>query len=85
MHWSQDGLLIGQFGNPATGYVPDGDPGAAGNIWTMATATDINGNIYLYNSDESVHPGIHQWTIDGLGTINELTGSTTLGATVILQ
>ena len=85
MHWSQDGLLIGQFGNPATGYVPDGDPGAAGNIWTMATATDLNGIIYLYNSDESVHPGIHQWKISGLDTINEINGSTTLGGVVILQ
>jgi len=86
MHWNQDGLLIGQFGHPAHGNAPDGTlwPEAAGNIATMGTAS-ANGNIYLYNSDESYHPGIHQWTISGLDTIHELAGSSSIGGTVILQ
>jgi len=89
MHWSEDGLLIGQFGHSSSA---NGDaasngplyPGAAGNIATMATVS-TGGNIYLYNSDESYHPGIHQWKISGLSSIHELSGSASLGATVTLQ
>lgn len=86
LHWSEDGLLIGQFGHPANGLAADGTlfPGAAGNIATMATVTD-GGNIYLYNSDESYHPGIHRWTISGLDSIHEVTGSALLGGVVNLQ
>lgn len=86
MHWSQDGLLIGQFGHPSDGTAADGSlfPGAAGNIATMSTVS-ANGNIYLYNSDESYHPGIHQWEVSGLDSIHELTGTTQLGGTVALQ
>ena len=86
MHWSEDGLLIGQFGHPSNGLAADGTlfPGAAGNIATMATVTD-GGNIYLYNSDEGYHPGIHRWTISGLGSLHEVTGSALLGGVVNLQ
>jgi hypothetical protein len=86
MHWSEDGLLIGQFGHPANGAVTGGTlyPGAAGNIGTMATVMAGN-NIYLYNSDEGYHPGIHRWTISGLDTIREVSGSAQLGGTVALQ
>ncbi len=86
MLWSQDGLLIGQFGHPANGLAPDGTkwPGAAGNIASMSTIS-MNGNIYLYNSDESYHAGIHQWKISGLDTIHELQGSASIGGTTILK
>ena len=86
MLWSQDGLLIGQFGHPATGPAPDGSlfPGAAGNIETMSTAT-VDGDIYLYNSDESYHPGIHRWKIGNLDTVRELVGTSQLGSTAILK
>jgi len=85
MHWNQDGLLIGQFGHPY-GLNPEGgmSAGAAGNIEKMSTVS-ANGNVYLYNSDESLHPGIHQWRISNLGSIHELMGSASLGGTVILQ
>ena len=86
MHWNDDGLLIGQFGHPENGLASDGTlwPGAAGNIQTMSTVS-ANGNIYLYNSDEGYHPGIHQWTVSGLDTIREMSGSASLGGTVIVQ
>jgi hypothetical protein len=85
MHWSEDGLLIGQFGHPAYGQT-NGIlfPGAAGNIATMATVA-VGANIYLYNSDEGNHPGIHQWKISGLDTIHEVSGTAQLGRTVDLQ
>jgi len=85
MHWSEDGLLIGQFGTPA--YQPtDGNhaEGSAGNIGTMSTVS-VGSDIYLYNSDESIHPGVHQWKISNLDSIHELIGTTTLGEAVTLQ
>ncbi len=86
MHWSEDGLLIGQFGQACNPPPTDGSlwPGCAGNIATMSTAS-ANGNIYLYNSDENYHPGIHQWTISGLSSIHEISGTAQLGGTVTLQ
>lgn len=86
MHWSEDGLLIGQFGHVAYGFPPgEGYPaGAAGNIAMMNTVA-YQGKIYLYTSDESIHPGVHQWTINGLNTIKEVSGWANLGATTSLQ
>jgi hypothetical protein len=85
MHWSEDGLLIGQFGHSASGET-NGIlfPGAAGNIATMATVT-VGANIYLYNSDEGNHTGIHQWKISGLDSIHEVSGTAQLGGAVDLQ
>jgi hypothetical protein len=66
--YGETGNFIGQFGHGFTLPAPaDGSeyPGAAGNIWTMTTV--VNGScLYLYNSDEGYHPGIHQWAICGL-------------------
>ncbi len=86
MHWREDGLLIGQFGHPANGTAADGTlyPGAAGNIARMATVS-VNGDAYLFASDESYHPGIHVWKISGLDTVQEVTGTTLLGGTVLLS
>jgi hypothetical protein len=83
MHWSEDGLLIGQFGHPPTPINLPLTPGSAGNIATMATVV-AGDNIYLYSSDEGYHPGIHQWKISGLDTIHELSGWAPLGGTVTL-
>ena len=87
MLWSEAGALIGQFGHGFPTPAPvDGTeyPSAAGNIWTMTTATNGN-DIYLYNSDEGYHPGIHQWRISGLDSIHELAGRAPLGGTAMLQ
>ncbi|MGH7869801.1 MAG: hypothetical protein ACREP9_19755, partial [Candidatus Dormibacteraceae bacterium] len=86
MHWSEDGLLIGQFGHSCNPPPADGSlwPGCAGNIAMMSTAS-ANGQIYLYNSDENYHPGIHQWTISGLDSIHEISGTVKIGGTVTLQ
>jgi hypothetical protein len=86
MHWTDDGLLIGQFGHPASGYAPNGSlfPGAAGNIASMVTIS-IDGQIYMYNSDESYHTGIHRWAFVGLSTIKELSAVATLGSVVTMS
>ncbi len=80
-----DGLLVGQFGHSAGSTEPDGSlyPGAAGNIQSMATAT-VKDSVYLYNSDEGYHPGIHQWRITGLDTIHEVSGTAAIGRTTSL-
>jgi len=86
MHWWEDGLMIGQFGHPANVYNEDGGvfAGSAGNIASM-TSVSVGKDVYLYNSDESLHPGIHRWRISGLDTIHELSGTATLGSTVALN
>jgi len=86
MHWWEDGLMIGQFGHPANVYNEDGGvfAGSAGNIASM-TSVSVGKDMYLYNSDESLHPGIHRWRISGLDTIHELSGTATLGSTVVLN
>lgn len=85
MQWSEDGLLIGQFGHPAQHpYSGELYPGAAANIATMATVSADN-SIYLYNSDEEYHPGVHRWKISSLDSIHEVSGTTQLGNTVTLQ
>jgi hypothetical protein len=86
MHWWEDGLMIGQFGHPANVYNEDGGvfAGSAGNIASMASVT-VGKDVYMYNSDESLHPGIHRWRISGLDTIHELSGTAMLGTTVVLN
>ncbi|WP_144312415.1 hypothetical protein [Terriglobus saanensis] len=86
MHWWEDGLMIGQFGHPANVFDEDGGffAGSAGNIGSM-TSVYVGTDLYLYNSDESLHPGIHRWRISGLDTIHELSGTAALGSNVILK
>lgn len=65
-HVSDDGLLIGQFG--ASG----GSIGLAGNVQILSSVVkDNNGNAYLYENDESVHGGLHEWKISGASSIQE--------------
>jgi hypothetical protein len=84
MHWWEDGLLVGQFGKP-TSFNADGGIIAetAGNIASM-TSVAVGKDLYLYNSDESLHPGIHRWRISGLDTIHELAGTAPLGKNLTL-
>lgn len=86
MQWQEDGLLVGQFGHPANGYAPNGTlfPGAAGNIAQMASVT-VGNDVYLYNSDESYHPGVHRWKISNLESIHEVSAVVALGQTATLK
>jgi len=85
MHWWEDGLMVGQFGTPPT-FNDDGGfvAGTAGNIGSMASVS-VGKDVYLYHSDESLHPGIHRWRISGLDTIHELTGTANLGSNITLE
>jgi hypothetical protein len=61
--YNETGTFLGQYGHGFTLPAPsDGSeyPFAAGNIWTMSTAMSTDGKcIYLINSDEGYHPGVH--------------------------
>jgi hypothetical protein len=45
--------------------------GAAGNSFSPSLVT-VNGIVYLWHNDESVHGGVHRWRLDGLQSIKVL-------------
>jgi len=66
MHFYDNGLFIGQFGQPV--YPGrnrvDALAGAAGNAFSPQIV-DVHGQMFLWHNDESVHGGLHRWRIDG--------------------
>ena len=87
MHWWDDGLFVGQFGAIVANYVNSdmaAPAGFAGNIAQMASTT-VNGNVYLYTSDEGAHEGLHRWKISNLGSVHEISGKGSLGSVVSLS
>ncbi|WP_263353384.1 chitobiase/beta-hexosaminidase C-terminal domain-containing protein [Acidicapsa acidisoli] len=86
-HYWEDGLLVGQFGNQFPyGNTPVGNPptGQAGNIRRFTTVSNGN-DVYLYHTDEAIHPPIHRWHISNLQSIHEFSVVSPLGATSTLQ
>ena len=86
MHYYDDGLFVGQFGQ-----THDGSPGFedkreavagyANNIATMFMAK-AGKNLYMYCVDEGMHSALHRWRIDGTDDMHELAGSGTMGSTI---
>ncbi len=76
------GLFVGQFGALTSDY-PDIEafPGGAGNVLS-GTVVEVNGILYLYHNDESVHAGVHRWKITGLNTIDTRTAAFTNDAVI---
>ena len=72
MHYSDDGLFIGQFGQPGiVGATSANVPGFAGNNFSPSLV-QYNSQVYLYCNDESDR-GSHRWHLTGLDTIAEQT------------
>jgi hypothetical protein len=71
-HVWDDGLVIGQFGVTTAENGGGNIAGNAGNV-SAGSIVEVNGNLYLYHNDESVHGGIHRWKITGLATVQEQT------------
>jgi hypothetical protein len=73
MHYFDDGLFVGQFGAPV--YPAQNKvfakAGAAGNAFSPQLVT-VNGEVYLWHNDESVHAGVHRWHLVGANQIREL-------------
>ena len=86
MHYNEDGLFVGQFGQTNDGTPRFGDrseavAGFANNIATMFMAK-AGKNLYMYCVDEAIHGGVHRWRIDGTEDIRELMGSGPLGGSI---
>ena len=74
MHYMDDGLFVGQFGE-ATDQTYPSDPrqaqaGNGGNVGYMSVVK-ANGRIYLYHVDEAMHAGVHRWRVDNLDSIQD--------------
>jgi len=85
-HFTQDGLLVNEFGVPADSNVnltDDSAPaGFAGNNVDMYMIRPSANVLHVYTVDEAVHAGLHRWRIDGSNDIQEITGSGELGKTI---
>jgi hypothetical protein len=70
MHFLDNGLFVGQFGKPvySVNNRVMAAPESAGNAFSPQLVT-VNGHVYLWHNDESVHGGAHRWRIDGLDQI----------------
>lgn len=66
LHFLDDGQFVGQFGAPV--YAGQNKSAAAarqaGNAFSPQLVS-VNGHLYLWHNDESVHGGVHRWRIDG--------------------
>jgi len=83
--FSEDGLLIGQFGQ--FDAVKDGElrgPGLAGNI-AVARFVMFGGNDYLYITSEGGHTPAQRWKIDNLQSVIQFEGSAQLGQSIVLS
>ena len=81
MHFYDNGLFIGQFGQAST------RPGAVGLSGNAVSPTLVRSGaqLYLYHNDESSHGGVHRWRIDGWQDVQELTGSGRPGDSIVLH
>jgi hypothetical protein len=79
MHYSDDGLFIGQFGQPGiVGVTSANTPGFAGNNFSPSLVQCDSG-VYLYCNDESDR-GSHRWHLSGLETVAGQSSSFTVRA-----
>jgi hypothetical protein len=92
---SDDGMFVSQFGWRSTGYYPANGysggapestqaealaPGRCGNP-AMFKIVKVNGDVYLYVTDEGYRAGVQRWHIWNISSLGWLTGTTatTLG------
>ncbi|HEX3717558.1 MAG TPA: fibronectin type III domain-containing protein [Verrucomicrobiae bacterium] len=85
MHFYDDGLFVGQFGEASNGHSPyEGAlPGFAGNGHCPCLMKTTNGDYYLWVNDESAH-GPQRWHFVNARNIREQIGSGSLGGTISL-
>jgi len=85
MHFYDDGLFVGQFGEASPGHSAYEEPlpGFAGNGLAPNLCKTTNGDFYLWINDESDH-GPQCWHWVNARNIREQSGSGTLGTTFAL-
>jgi hypothetical protein len=70
LHFLDNGLYVGQFGQPdypSTNRFFAHEQ-QAGNAFSPQLVK-VDGHVYLWHNDESVHGGVHRWRIDGIDDI----------------
>jgi hypothetical protein len=85
MHYYDDGLFVGQFGEASVGHSAyEGALAAfAGNGHCPTLVKTTNGDYYLWVNDESAH-GPQRWHFINARNIREQMGAGTLGQTIVL-
>lgn len=84
MHYDENGLFLGQFGQPSTRPAPPSQAGMSGNA-ISPTLVRIDGRLHLFHNDESTHGGVHRWRIDGWDDVVDLRGTGRIGSTIVLR
>ncbi len=85
MHFYDDGLFVGQFGDANPGHSPyEGAlPGFAGNGHCPSLVKTASGDYYLWVNDEACHEP-QRWHFANARNIREQSGSGPLGSTITL-
>lgn len=84
MHYYDDGLFIGQFGESSLGHthcVDGAIPAFAGNGFGPVLAVTTNGDYYIWENDESAHAP-QRWQLVNVKDIREAAGSGVLNSTI---
>lgn len=76
-HYFDNGLFVGQFGQPLLFGVVVNPPGGSGNCFAPSLV-EVGNNVMLYHNDEPGR-GSHRWRAEGLSDIRELTANITVG------
>jgi len=76
-HYYDNGLFVGQFGQPLMFGVVVNPPGGSGNSFAPALVETANGT-FLYHNDEPGR-GSHRWRMDNLSSLRELAANATIG------
>lgn len=84
MHYDENGLFLGQFGQASTRPSPASQAGMSGNAFSP-TLVRIDGRLHLFHNDESTHGGVHRWRIDGWDDVVDLRGTGRAGSTIVLH
>lgn len=84
MHFSDNGLFVGQFGALGVDFTSLPEAGRSGNAFSLSLVSQA-GRTYLYHNDESSWGGVHRWELTGLNGLVELKATATLGASTSLQ
>ncbi len=77
LHYYDNGLFVGQFGQPSMFGVVVNAPGASGNCFNPALV-EHGTNVFIYHNDEPGR-GSHRWRAAGLSDIRELASVATIG------
>ena len=86
MHFDDNGLFLGQFGEASTQTIrPIGAQLASDPMSLTLVQESAGGPLYVYSSDESGHGGIHRWKLNGASSVSYKTGSVAAGGTVTLN